>query len=205
MTSSLVTSLLLPGYDAQNIVASVIGADATATTYLLNCPPGTDSNDCGTYNQSLTLGPWASQTPVSGQPTTGAFDMYITMDYDEPWEFSLHCEMTRTVAQECTSINIGGNNDGTPTATIGGEELTDFEFAYSPITITAGLEKLEGNGAQATGGSASTTGDASTTGEEGSESSGGADDDSAAVPIFGMHLAGVFAGAVLAGVAANLL
>lgn len=41
-------SVLLPLFgDDQTIFASVIGANPTATTYSVNCPPGTDSNDCG--------------------------------------------------------------------------------------------------------------------------------------------------------------
>ncbi|CAM1503624.1 Fc.00g012150.m01.CDS01 [Cosmosporella sp. VM-42] len=147
MPSAIVTSLLIPLTDPQPLVAEVLGADASATTYLLNCPSGTDSNDCGTYNESITLGPWASRTLPPGAAGTGLFDLSIDMkDTEEEWKFSIHCEMSRTVAQECTTINIGGNDDGSPTATFSSpEELEDQDlatFAYMPVTITAGQDLL---------------------------------------------------------------
>ncbi|KAF4976016.1 hypothetical protein FZEAL_7272 [Fusarium zealandicum] len=177
MPSSLVTSLLLPGYGEQPLVAEVLGADATATTYLLNCPPGTDSNDCGTYNNSITLGPWASKTLPPGAAKTGEFDVYITMPgYEEPWEFSMHCEMSRTIPEKCTSINNGGNNDGSPTVTLySSDGLEDFEFEYAPVTITSGLELLTASrsGSQKAGATTdaqSADDDASATGTETSSS-----------------------------------
>ena len=42
-----VTSLFLYGFEGENIVASVISAAPDATTYSINCAPGTDSSDCG--------------------------------------------------------------------------------------------------------------------------------------------------------------
>jgi hypothetical protein len=55
---STTVSLLLPYGDAQTIVASVVAADSTATTYLFGCAPGTDSNDCGyPSSQTVTQGP----------------------------------------------------------------------------------------------------------------------------------------------------
>ncbi|KAJ9357757.1 putative GPI anchored protein [Paecilomyces variotii] len=40
-------TLFLPGFDTQSMVASVVGSDATATTYALGCAPDVDSEDCG--------------------------------------------------------------------------------------------------------------------------------------------------------------
>jgi hypothetical protein len=56
-----VTSMLIYGADPQPLVASVIGSDATATTYSINCAPGTDGSDCG-------MGP--GLTVVAGPTTT---------------------------------------------------------------------------------------------------------------------------------------
>lgn len=144
---SLVTSLLFPDgfFDPQTLVVQVLHAQPTATTYLLNCPDGTDSNDCGTYNVSVTLGPWASKTHSPGADITGAFDLFITDSWD-PWKFSVHCEVSGTRGQECTTVNIGGNDDGHPTAVITSPEELDEDgfatFAYYPVTITSGLELL---------------------------------------------------------------
>ncbi|KAK7403998.1 hypothetical protein QQX98_010225 [Neonectria punicea] len=151
MSSSTVTSILLPQFEFTSLKAAVLDADATATTYLLNCPwddPDYEYSDsCGTYNNTVTVGPWASKTLSLGAAKTGVWDLYINMpSISPPWTFSVHCEMSRTVAQECTKINIGGNNDGTPTVTVtspdGLEDLELDAFSYIPITITAGQELL---------------------------------------------------------------
>jgi hypothetical protein len=145
-TTRFSTSLPLPGYGTQSLVAEVLGADATATTYLLNCPPGTDGNDCGTYNNSLTIGPWASETIPAGAASTGNLDIFITMpseDKEYDWRFSVHCEMSKTIAKDCTTINLGGNDDGSPTSTITvSDELREFDLTHLPIVITAGLDLL---------------------------------------------------------------
>jgi Co/Zn/Cd efflux system component len=43
--STSVTSLFLYGYEGQNIVASVISAAPEATSFFVNCAPGTDGSD----------------------------------------------------------------------------------------------------------------------------------------------------------------
>lgn len=50
--------LLLPFADPQPLVASVVAADSSATTYAVGCPPGTDSDECGfAESQTITQGP----------------------------------------------------------------------------------------------------------------------------------------------------
>ncbi|CAG1967346.1 unnamed protein product [Fusarium graminearum] len=144
-TTRFSTSLPLPGYGSQSLVAEVLGADATATTYVLNCPPGTDGNDCGTYNNTVTVGPWGSKTIPAGAATTGNLDIFITMpsDDEDDWKMSVHCKMSHTVAKACTTINLGGNDDGSPTATVtASDELEMFDLTYAPVVITAGLDIL---------------------------------------------------------------
>lgn len=143
MTSSLVTSILWIDPDI-SLVAKVLGAEPSATTYLLGCNLEPDDRGCDRY-ASVTLGPWASETPPPGVARTGDFDLYIT-DSIESWKFSMHCEMSGTVPQKCTTINIGGNDNGHPTATFGSEEDVEEEgfggFGYATMTITEGLELL---------------------------------------------------------------
>ncbi|KAJ4376778.1 hypothetical protein N0V86_006896 [Didymella sp. IMI 355093] len=44
--------------DTQSIEASVVSANPSATTMALNCPTGTDSNDCGLFPEmTLIYGP----------------------------------------------------------------------------------------------------------------------------------------------------
>ncbi|KAI8650415.1 hypothetical protein NCS57_01375200 [Fusarium keratoplasticum] len=147
MPSSLVTSLLWIE-PTESLVVKVVGAEPSATTYLLGCTPEPDSRDntdCSLYYVALTLGPWASETPPPGAARTGDFDLYIS-DSIDPWKYSMHCEMSGTVAQKCTTINIGGNDDGHPTATFGSEEELEEEdligLGYATVTITEGLEFL---------------------------------------------------------------
>ncbi|KAH6892382.1 hypothetical protein B0T10DRAFT_483702 [Thelonectria olida] len=198
MPSSLVTSLLVPDiFDPQTLVAQVLKAEPTATAYLLNCPDGTDSNDCGTYNMSITLGPWASKTPPAGAPKTGAFDLFVGYDDPaDPWTFSLHCDVSKTVGEECTTINVGGNNDGHPTATFTSpDDLEDqglATFVYFPVTITAGLDLIASASATATADNSaqssasvdatSANSEASGTETAGAETSGTASSSSASTP-----------------------
>ncbi|KAF5568192.1 hypothetical protein FPHYL_2925 [Fusarium phyllophilum] len=138
MPTSVKDLLLIPS-DAMTLHGKVLGADATATTYLLNCPPDADS--CGRNGQTITLA--ASADP------RGAIDIVIT----EPqggtkWFYSLHCEMSRSVAQECTMINRPANGPSTiGPKTYKGEsglrEIYGPTFEYGRVTLTAGLEKLK--------------------------------------------------------------
>ncbi|KAI1855613.1 hypothetical protein JX265_006016 [Neoarthrinium moseri] len=156
MTTSITKILLLDTDSDQTLVADVLAADPTATTFLLNCPPGTDSNDCGTYNESVIVGPWAKPTPPP-DATTGIYDVDISMP-DESWSFHIHCDMSLTVPVQCTTTNLGGNDDGHPTATftVASDDMS-MGWGYIPVTITAGLEKLasatDSAGSVVTGGS----------------------------------------------------
>ncbi|KAJ4329310.1 hypothetical protein N0V84_000205 [Fusarium piperis] len=166
MSSAITTTLPLL-YEG-NYVAEVIGAEATATTYVLNCAPDTEDGECGTFNNTVAVGPWGSKTLPPGAPSTGYLDYFITVPYEEePWLFSIHCKMSRTVAQECTTTNIGGNNDGNPTATFSDLEESQADFAfltYATVTITGGQEYLA-----ATHSAATTADDASSTAKSASD------------------------------------
>jgi hypothetical protein len=47
LTSAQMTSLWIPRADPQSLVGSIIGSDANAKTYAIQCAPGTDGSDCG--------------------------------------------------------------------------------------------------------------------------------------------------------------
>lgn len=162
MSASIsVTKVLLFDTGPQTLVADVLAADATATTFLLNCPSGTDSNDCGTYNETVVVGPWAKPTPPPAA-STGVYDLEINMGSE--WFFHLHCDMSSTVPVDCTTTNLGGNDDGSPTATFTSIATDDSNlgWAYAPITITSGLELLASATAAAESGSAVSSGATST-------------------------------------------
>ncbi|KAF5575551.1 hypothetical protein FPANT_11294 [Fusarium pseudoanthophilum] len=146
MSTSVKDLLLIPS-DAMTLHGKVLGADATATTYLLSCPP--DSDSCERNGQTITLGPWAEKTLASTAEPTGIMDVVITEPQDgTKWYYSLHCEMSRSVAQECTMINKPA--DGPSTAglkTYKGEsalrEIYGPTFEYGRVMLTAGLEKIK--------------------------------------------------------------
>ncbi|KAG8624392.1 hypothetical protein KVT40_007459 [Elsinoe batatas] len=168
---------IMAGEGSAGIVASVISANPTQTAMVVNCPAGTDGNDCGIYNLSITVGPWAAATPPPNLPATGRYEMYMAMDSgsepdadgNEGFTLSIGCDVTSvTVPSVCTSINIGGNNDGVETSTFTNPD-SEYALTLADVTFTAGAEKLVA-ASTATGSMPSSTG-ASSSGSAGSTSS----------------------------------
>lgn len=139
MATSVTKILLFDTESDATLVADVLAADATATTFLLNCPSGTDSNDCGTYNESVVVGPWAKPTPPP-DASTGVYDMEVNMGTE--WFFHLHCNMNKTAPVDCTTTNIGGNDDGTPTATFTSVASNDDYLAWAYVPVTVSIENI---------------------------------------------------------------
>ncbi|PNS19637.1 hypothetical protein CAC42_7481 [Sphaceloma murrayae] len=169
-SNGTVVPLYILADSSQQFVGSVISANPSQTAIVLNCAPGLDSSECGYYNLSVTVGPWAASTAAPNLPATGSYDMYMAMDSgSEPesdgnqgFTFGVHCDVTsRTIPAVCTTTNIGGNNDGTPTLTItnpgASENSNDYALSLVSLTLTAGAEKLSA-AATATAGGASSTG-----------------------------------------------
>ncbi|KAF4502558.1 hypothetical protein FAGAP_1199 [Fusarium agapanthi] len=122
MSTSVRDLLLIPS-DAMTLHGKVLGADATATTYLLNCPP--DSDSCERNGQAITLGPWAEKTLASSaEPNRN--------------HGRSHHRATRRPASGPSIIGV---------KTYKGEsdlrEIYGPTFEYGRITLTAGLEKLK--------------------------------------------------------------
>jgi hypothetical protein len=197
-SGALVTRLPLPDYGTQVLVAEVLGAEATATTYRIGCPPGPE-DECNIYINTVTIGPYASETLPPGAAETGNFGLLFTRDdFVSLWSFQ--CAMSRTVAQDCTVITVGDAASGTadaPSSTTTVTDTEDLEAAgvatlkYSDVTITAGQEFLEAAPASTTGveSSAGQTSGSQTsasqtsgteTGTAAASGTGGADDGSAA-------------------------
>ncbi|KAF4993242.1 hypothetical protein FGRMN_6606 [Fusarium graminum] len=187
--STTVTSLLVIPSDSIKLHGKVIGADATATTYVLQCPP--HDSTCDRSDTTITLGPWAEKTLAPGTAPTGVMDIWVndtipleptavgsTKVENVPWTYSLHCQMSRSVAQECTMGNgpikdsENHPNSMYPSQTFAGSELRDIygpTYAYSAITLTAGLEMLNGKHASTTS-AATATSDSTSSEETGSTS-----------------------------------
>ncbi|KAL6231210.1 hypothetical protein BDW75DRAFT_50160 [Aspergillus navahoensis] len=117
IAESTVTSMYIFGADEQPLAASIMGNDASATTYSINCPPGTDGNDCG-------MGPGMTVI-AAGEATT-----YIMNDGDD-FQYTAECSVGKSAAT-CT-LSAGGADANFP-----GVETTTAEVSYMPVTITAG-------------------------------------------------------------------
>ncbi|GAM83700.1 hypothetical protein ANO11243_016890 [Dothideomycetidae sp. 11243] len=194
--SVVVTYPYIEGESDQTLYASVVGANPTATTLVIECFSG---DYCPYSNATYTYGPWAQITPPP-DASTGVFDMRFTTTYGEPdntakiyltgtdgktitgvsldsytQTYSMHCQLTNfTVPTVCTTTDIDAwslLSTLKPTATI-----TDPDFVMFtplPITITAGLEKLAATTASASHGSGSGTGSAASTTAAASHSNAG--------------------------------
>ncbi|KAH7174560.1 uncharacterized protein B0J16DRAFT_183037 [Fusarium flagelliforme] len=156
MSAVTTTSLLLPQYSG-HFNAEVIGADPTATTFILNCnyDKYTTSEDCYVTSQTFVVGPWADKTLSSGAPATGVFRKIYAEEPDGDYggfSYSAQCEMSRTYASICTTVNIGGNAYFGETATFPRSTGTDYDgfyrmagygdFRWVPVTITKGQKYL---------------------------------------------------------------
>jgi hypothetical protein len=127
------------------LLTSFFLQDATATTYLISCPPGSDANNCG-YGGGATVieGPSTLQMVIGGA--------------------SIACNLAGTTQAVCTESQTlsGFSTTELVTSTLGPADIT-----YFPVGVTAGAQKLgpASTGASAT---ATSTSGASTTGLVGS-------------------------------------
>ena len=136
-------SILFLETDPQSLVGSVIAADASKTTYLVGCAPSTnsaDSGECGVFGETITVG-------------ASAFDMHMT---DGDFTASEHCDMSGTVPTACR-ISLGGADANDPGVNAISPVPTDF-YAYLPVNIVQGVEKLASASASPTSGAASPSG-----------------------------------------------
>jgi hypothetical protein len=145
-------SLFLMDTDLQTLVASVISANPSTTTYLVGCPTGTDQNDCG-YNPPETVKHAGS---VYGASLTAAEEQF-TMSYE--------CTVYTTsgTSAVCTT-SAGGAQANFPGSGI--VTLSDTDVAFFPVTVTSGADKLasqtkatgsSGTGSATAGGAISAT------------------------------------------------
>lgn len=154
MPSHTTTSLLLPSYSG-NFVAEIIGANPTATTFVLDCDFEKNKEDCYVTQRTIVVGPWADKSILPGAATTGIYRESFVIE--EGYSFSAQCDMSRTNAKTCTTINVGAteagrNDDVSPTATFPHSTDTAFDmfyyaagygaFSWVPVTVTAGHEHL---------------------------------------------------------------
>jgi hypothetical protein len=142
-----VVSFYLPGFDPQPLVASVVAADATATTLRFECAPGTDDSECG------IPGP-ADVTKRIGATGSGSL---ATTEYDGAYSDSYE-----TVTWSCAVNSQSADCVVTAEASYSGSSSSgvmstvDSSLTFLPITVTAGQDKLAA--ASTASGSGGTTG-----------------------------------------------
>jgi len=125
-------SMFAGALDSQSLfLASVISANPSATTLAGNCPA------------DVTICILADGAAITQTPSTFEFKISET----DLWA-SLHCDLTGTLAAACTVESIDQSALDTTSWTYFGDEII-----YVPVTVTAGVEKLDG-AATATGFSA---------------------------------------------------
>lgn len=141
--SNATVSLYLGGGDPQPVVASVVSANPTVTAYFLNCAPGTDASDCG-------LGMGLNLTVTS----QSIYDVNYSQDVN--FSFSQRCTWMSSAVCVETASGSDANFPGTSTETYPAESAS-----LSPVTITAGLQKLAAATSSASSGSSRASGSTS--------------------------------------------
>ncbi|KAI5463229.1 hypothetical protein BGZ63DRAFT_186898 [Mariannaea sp. PMI_226] len=126
-------SVFLPMFDEQALVASVIAADADKTTYLIGCPHGTDSSDCG-------VAP-GGQTIVYG-PKTFALDYAYKGDDQGDYKEHIDCNLQPAKDSLTCSVSVSQSYDGTQSESSTVMATSGYLELLFPVTVTAGAEKL---------------------------------------------------------------
>lgn len=156
-------TLNIPGGNiSETLPASVVGADATATTLYVTCQDS-ELREC---DYTITFGPWAHVTPPP-QASTGTFDRnetivfipynstgpypaYSSVKNLETGHWHMHCNMiSTTIVHYCTTTyHYSPATDIDPfistTAAFDSEALSmdHLGMGFQPFAITAGAEKL---------------------------------------------------------------
>lgn len=153
--SSSTVSLFFPGgVDKQSLVASVVGANPTMTTYVISCPTGTSSDQCG-FDPAMT---------ITQGPTTAI--MTIESSDGDPVETDIiNCTIEGTTRAVCTANTIVVSS-GQTTSGSSVSALSASDVQFVPVVVTAGVEKL--SSPSATGTAASSTAASSSTASAGS-------------------------------------
>ncbi|KFY09665.1 hypothetical protein V492_05401 [Pseudogymnoascus sp. VKM F-4246] len=118
-------TLFVPGTEDDSLVASIIGSDATATTYAINCDSNADKA-CGVEGTiTLTEGPKTAKYTIAP---------VIDPNGETAFAGKYECSLAGTTSAVCTESH-GGSEANFPG--ISTETYTGTDQPYIPITITA--------------------------------------------------------------------
>lgn len=127
-----------------SVRASVVGANADATTYAVNCQSGAPVTVCPLNSPiTITQGPSTFTMSAVYSTKTGGLDAHATMVQD--------CDITSSKSASCSvsvgvEVTVRGHSTSTGTSTI--TSFASDDIYYRPMTVTAGADKL--NAPQAT-------------------------------------------------------
>ncbi|KAJ5120504.1 uncharacterized protein N7515_009892 [Penicillium bovifimosum] len=165
-TAAQTVTLFLPGFDSQDIHAKVLGSSGSMTTYLLGCPAGTDSNDCGI--------PKFGVTAIQGVSTATIAYAFGRRTVEEK------CSYDSTMAVCEASMD----EEGLTTSFSTSVPLTEFPGrVLMPVTITGtqtGAAAAATTGASVSATTAASTGTLATTASTSGTTATGTETNSAA-------------------------
>ncbi|KAM0343949.1 hypothetical protein ACHAPU_008004 [Fusarium lateritium] len=198
---------LLPMFDKQPLEASVIGVKSGATTLAMNCPKSADPSECGIEGTTTVIGgPSTMELHYTMKPDVDGFDGgSINQDMScklDPKKDTALCTIEQVaVLEDITS------STSTVVNTSGYKEM------LLPITVTAGVDKLNGgDDASPTGTEATTADKPKATGAQATETGSATSSEATATPVNSDNAAGpmvtqnvMLAAAAIVGGAAMLL
>lgn len=158
LAQSSTISLFIPGADTQSLVASIVGSDATATTYAFQCAD--PAGDCG-FPEVVTL---------TEGPSRAAYTFAPQVDDNGTTAFNGYVDCSLASSSAVCAVSAGGteaNDPGLSTVTFTGTDYTSM-----PVVITAGaLVASTGSSVPASTTSSSSTSKATGTNTSGSKAS----------------------------------
>ncbi|KAH8590681.1 hypothetical protein B0O99DRAFT_691242 [Bisporella sp. PMI_857] len=133
-------SLFIAGADSMPLIASAIASDSSATTFAVQCAPGTEGNDCGIPGGFvMTQGPDRARYTVSDNTEVNSTTVIaFTAEID--------CSLAGTTSAVCVA-SYGGDEANFP-----GKETTTFnqdDMVFQTATLTAVTLRSTGSAAPA--------------------------------------------------------
>ena len=131
-------------YQPSLLVASVVAADATATTYSLDCPSSTSTSSCSYYDDDCYSDDYDYDYCPSSAMVTAAPGWYEGSYDDTYYETaeSFHCDIAGSTSAVCTYEYSSSDGQDSYTTT-----LDDYDITYYPVIVTAGGDLIGATGA----------------------------------------------------------
>ncbi|KAJ6444421.1 Mitogen-activated protein kinase HOG1 [Purpureocillium lavendulum] len=149
--STTTVPVLLPWFDKQEFVGSIVDADSKITTIAIACAPNVAPDECG-YPGTFTVQQGASTWSLS----LGLSASFETDVAAATQDASCKLDPDNDVASCVASVTQNVSNSEMRTTT--SEVLTGYKTYMIPVTVTAGVDKLSAApGASETGSQATPT------------------------------------------------